>query len=190
MTSWCLQLFDETTGCWHTLQKQTPPRQDQSRLCATVWNTQTNTLMIYLYTVSTVQAHSDHSKMRHLPGALCVTVFERLPFIFTHRVDPSITCKTWEDLRKRRHDFEVVRIICDSGTHSVSLCLWWSLQIGKCGPVTQEWKSAKTGPQDPAGERSYSEAGRVRGNIRATKTSSMCALVAKGQNKSADLCET
>lgn len=34
---------------------------------------------------------SAHSKMRELPWSLCVTVFERLPFIFAHVVQPSIT---------------------------------------------------------------------------------------------------
>lgn len=32
--------------------------------------------------------------MRDVPWSLCVTVFERLPFIFAHIVQPSITWKT------------------------------------------------------------------------------------------------
>lgn len=47
--------------------------------------------------------------------------------------------------------------------HSVSLCLWWNLQTRRCGLVTREWRSAKTGRQDHAGERSYRTVGRVRG---------------------------
>lgn len=32
-----LQLSDETTGCWHIHQTQTPPRQGRSTPCATAW---------------------------------------------------------------------------------------------------------------------------------------------------------
>lgn len=65
---------------------------------------------------------------------------------------------------KRVAEVNLRHLICCclwlSLTHSVSLCLWWNLQTGRCGLMTQEWRSAKNGPRDPAGERSYSEAER------------------------------
>lgn len=125
-----------------------------------------------------------------LPRSVRVIVSERLPFIFAHAVQPSIT---WKNRTRIQGDWNFFLFFflccCYSGTecltHSASPSLWWNLQIRRCDPMTLEWRSAKTGPRDPAGERSYHKGRREGGsedkkNTKDRKTQCWVALRTAG----------
>lgn len=152
-----LQLCVETTGCWHTLQTQTLPHQAPRMLCATACNTQhnlknclhtgfafTHTLVGWNLICRPTNISVD-TIMRDLPWSLCVTVFERLPFIFANIVQPSITWKT--DSIFLRQAIILRRLEC-FGLHQNRMSDSLSVSLSVVKPPNKKMWSGDTGVKE------------------------------------------